>query len=49
MKDVRDGLISLEKAREDYGVAIDWVGENYLLNENETKRIREIKGLIQKS
>ena len=40
LKDVRNGFVSIEKAKEDYGVVIDPV--THRVNEEETKKLREI-------
>jgi N-methylhydantoinase B len=38
LKDIRNGFISIEKAKEDYGVVIDPL--TYQINEEETRRLR---------
>jgi N-methylhydantoinase B len=38
-REVRNGIISLEKARNTYGVAVD--PQSFQVNQNETKRLRE--------
>jgi N-methylhydantoinase B len=38
LRDVRNGFVSLEKAREDYGVAIDPI--SFQINEEETRKLR---------
>ena len=40
VEDVKNGVCSVEKAREDYGVVID--KEGFIVNEKETKKIREM-------
>jgi N-methylhydantoinase B len=39
LKDVRNGFVSIEKAKEDYGVVIDPI--TYKISEEETKTLRE--------
>jgi N-methylhydantoinase B len=39
LKDVRNGFVSIEKAKEDYGVVIDPL--TYQINEEETQKRRE--------
>jgi N-methylhydantoinase B len=38
LKDVRNGFVSIEKAKEDYGVVIDPL--TYEVNGEETRRLR---------
>jgi N-methylhydantoinase B len=40
-REVRNGIISLEKARNTYGVAVD--PQSFQVNQNETKRLREAR------
>ena len=39
LRDVREGFLSIEKAKEDYGVVIDPL--TYQVNEEETQKGRE--------
>jgi len=41
LKDVRNGFVSIKRAREDYGVVIDPVA--FQVNEEETRKLRELK------
>ena len=41
LKDVRNGFVSIEKAKEDYGIVIDPL--TFQVDEEETKRIRYYK------
>jgi hypothetical protein len=51
LADVVDGYVSLESAREDYGVAVEYVGpadrlvrtpELFRIDEDETRRLRPL-------
>jgi N-methylhydantoinase B len=40
LRDLREGYVTLEGARRDYGVAAKRQGDDYAIDENETARLR---------
>jgi len=41
LADVIESKVSIEKAKEDYGVIIEKVNENFVVNNTKTKELRE--------
>ena len=40
LEDVRDGFVSLEAAEQIYGVVIEYIDDEYVLENTKTKKLR---------